>query len=809
MPILIVQAMVQTLTDQVFTALMNQAEFAVDFSGQFEQLKTGLDLTKALLADTESVNHKNNIVKAELLKLREVIYEADDVLTDCLVRDEYREDGSCSGSSLHDPFFLYRTGKKLRDINLHMKQIEKTLGMFLRAPDGIDREDAYQVRVIMSQDWNPTEIIGLDNDVEKIKGWIFDTNKILHLVGIVGMGGLGKTTVAQKIFHDLEVVGHFQKLIWVCVSQSFSPERIMRSILEGLGENVSGSGVTQILSRIQKVLKDKTCLIVMDDVWSHTDVDWWTNLCSVIPKQGSCIIVTTRHEDAAIGMGVENSRIHRPKTLDDEESWCLFKKFAFPTSKGLCPEDRLEKIGKELLKKCGGLPLAIKTLGSLLASKIDSPSQWRRILESFHALTTEGKTSSVMASLRLSYDEIPPSLKQCLLCFSIYPEDYEIRAEQLIHWWIGEGFIQSKGSRTAVEVGYEYLAELVSRCLVEIVHQRGFDGRVYKCKIHDMVRELIIMIAEEEEFCKFNEQGRQELTAKTRWLCFIDEMDEKSLKKSSKLRALLLMSSRRFNFEMNSRFLRSLRMLDLSNYTVDEHSGKDIFIWISPLKHLASLNLSGIQALKEVPSTIHKLLNLQLLLLTGCNNLVKIHPSITNMKKLIILDLGGCPIQYLPEELGRLSYFQELSGFKVMSQPRMPCFQLLEIKELINLRVLRIHVSGTTVIADNELDVLSHLRRLNVLDIDAEDCRNKNVLEMLEKLTPPPSLQELYLRNYKKETLPNWVNPGQLSRLQYLYIENGDLVNLSCGQTTWNLEGLCLKYLMRLEINWKDLEKDM
>ncbi|PRQ36442.1 putative leucine-rich repeat domain, L domain-containing protein [Rosa chinensis] len=139
----------------------------------------------------------------------------------------------------------------------------------------------------------------------------------------------------------------------------------------------------------------------------------------------------------------------------------------------------------------------------------------------------------------------------------------------------------------------------------------------------------------------------------------------------------------------------------------------------------------------------------------------------------------------------------------------MPCFRLLEIRELINLRVLRIHVSSTTVIADNELDVLSQLRRLNVLGIDAEDCRNNNVLEMIERVTPPPSHQELYLRNYKKETLPSWVNPGQISRLQYLCIENGDLVKLSSGQTTWNLEGLCLKYLMRLEVDWKDLEKDM
>lgn len=806
---LIVDSMIQTLTEQVFKALVNQAQFSLEFSGQFKQMKTGLDLARALLADTENLNHKNETVRAGLSNLKEVIYKADDVLTDCLVRDEYRKDASWAVNLLHDPFFYHRTGKKLRDINRHMKEIEKTLGRFLKAPDSIHADDSYQVRGIMSQDWNPTDTIGLDEDVEKIKGWMFDTTKPLHRVGIVGMGGLGKTTISQKIFHDVKVLAHFDKMIWVCVSQSFSAERIMRSILERLEENVSGFGLTQILRKIQGGLKGKRCLIVMDDVWSHTEVDWWTNLCSVLPEQNSCIIITTRNEDVAISMGVESLRIHRPNTLNDDESWSLFSKFAFSSSRGICPDDQFENLGKELLKKCGGLPLAIKTIGSLLASKINSPSQWRDILESFHALTTEGKASSVMASLRLSYDELPPFLKQCMLCFSIYREDAEISADQLIHWWVGEGLVQGKGSKTAVEVGYEYLAELISRCLVEIVQQRGFDGRVYKCKIHDMVREMIIMIAEEEEFCSFNEQSRQKLTANSRWLSFIDEMDEKSLKYSSKLRAMLLMSSRRFEFDRISGFLRSLRMLDLSNCTVDETCVKDLFNWISSLKRLASLNLSGIQALKEVPSSIHKLLNLQLLILNGCSHLEKIHPSIANLKKLIILDLVGCPIQYLPQGLGRLSYLQELSGFKVVNQHRKQCFQLLEIKDLIHLRVLRMHISDVAEITDNELDVLSQLKMLKVLAIDAEDCREKDVFEMLDKLTPPPSLQELYLRYYRRETLPSWVNPKQLSRLKYLCIENSDLVNLSSGHPAWKVEGLCLKYLMKLDLQWKDLEKDM
>ena len=221
-------------------------------------------------------------------------------------------------------------------------------------------------------------------------------------------------------------------------------------MLERLGKNVSGFGGSQLLSELQQVLADKTCLIVMDDVWQMTNVEWWTNLCSILPKRdgkSSCIIITTRNEGVANDMGVEPSRIHWPNTLNDTDSWSLFSKFAFSSSKGICPNSQFKELGKEIVKKCGGLPLAIKTIGALLAPKIESPAEWTHISESFHERTTEGWNNLVMASLRLSYDELPTRLKLCLLSFSIYPEDFDIRTQQLIHWWIGEGLVQDKGSK--------------------------------------------------------------------------------------------------------------------------------------------------------------------------------------------------------------------------------------------------------------------------------------------------------------------------------------------------------------------------
>ncbi|XP_048336308.2 disease resistance RPP13-like protein 4 isoform X1 [Ziziphus jujuba] len=819
----VVDAMLQILMQQIYTAVNNEVQFARDFKVEFDKMKSRLDLMTAFMTDTENLKTKNEVAKAALIKLREVIYDADNILTDCIVRDEYKKDGSCFGLSLSDPLFSHKTGKKLKDINTKMEQIEKSLGGFQRAPhhNNVQIEDSNHARGFMSQDCNPSETFGLELELTKLKEWIIETQETLLQIAVVGIGGLGKTTIAQKIFHDNEVRSRFDKIIWVCVSRAFSKEHVVKCMLERLDKKVSGFDSSQLFGELQQVLADKSCLIVMDDVW-EMDVEWWTTLCSIFPKRdgkSSCIIITTRNEDVANDMGVENSKIHRPPFLNENDGWSLFSKFAFSSNKGICPpRNGFEEIGKDIVKKCGGLPLAIKTIGALLARKIESPADWAQIRESFHDLTTEGRNKSVMASLQLSYDELPSHLKQCLLSFSIYPIDLEVRSEQLIHWWVAEGLVQGKGSKSAVEMGYEYLLQLVKRCLVEAIQQRRYDGRIYNCKIHDMVRELISMNAQEEAFCSFDEKGRQTLNAESRWLGFSDAMHGKPLGNRSKTRALMFLVSNDAKLEFGKfGMLTSLRMLDFSYSNLKEISAEDLFEWISSLKRLAHLNLTGVRGLESVPSSIRKLLNLQLLVLTRCADLKRIHPSITSLRKLVVLDLGFCPLENLPKGLGRLSCLQELSGFMVMSQLKRNCCKLLELRELKHIRVLRISISDDTEISENELNVLAHLENLKVLAIDADNCK-RNTLEILKKvdqLIPPPALQELYLRNYHRTTLPLWVCPSRLTKLQYLSIENGDLIKLTAEvedgncHTAWNIEGLCLKFLTRLDVNWTDLQKDM
>ncbi|KAJ0081126.1 hypothetical protein Patl1_09739 [Pistacia atlantica] len=251
-------AMLSVLSNEVFRALQVQAQYAIDFKDQFEVMRTKLELMGGFLSP-ENLRSNGSSLKMALQNMRKLIYEADDILTDCQIRDEYRNDGSSACSRKFSPrelYFLIGTGKKLKGINLRIESIERSLEAYPRRSKGLINGGyvGYQSKSPVAQNYDPSETIGLQNDIKEIKNWLF-TDQGPRQVGIVGMGGLGKTTIAREIFNDRDVIEYFDEVIWVPVSNNFSKEGIMRVMLKQLGEEGSGFDEADLLGEIHKKLE--------------------------------------------------------------------------------------------------------------------------------------------------------------------------------------------------------------------------------------------------------------------------------------------------------------------------------------------------------------------------------------------------------------------------------------------------------------------------------------------------------------------------------------------------------------------------
>ncbi|XP_071939038.1 putative late blight resistance protein homolog R1A-3 [Coffea arabica] len=541
-------------------------------------------------------------------------------------------------------------------------------------------------------------MVGLDDEAAKVIGRLRWGSKQVEIVPIVGMAGLGKTTLAKKVYNDSSVTCHFHIRLWCTVSQEFNMKNVLLQILCSDGkhsrkdefQNLDKHALLEKL--YQRLLKNRY-LVVFDDVW---DIKVWNELRISFPddKNQSRIIFTSRSSNVAsqVQYGREP---HKIRCLTVEESFELLQKKVFGEEEE-CPQ-ALHELGMEIVKKCWGLPFAVVVVAGILATIKHDILLWEKFAESLTSTMVSG-TDQWKKSLELSYEHLPYHLKACLLYFAAFPEDEKIGAKKLTCLWIAEGFVEIIEGEKSEDIAEEYLMDLIGRNLVMVGKNRSIGG-VKTCYIHDLIF----------EFCKGKAKEKKFLQV----LGGYDELS--TFNEPPNLPRLSICSSVE-DFIKSRLFCPHLASLLLFDATPRYDKLFNISFLFCIYKHLNVLNLEGINLrLKELPAEVESLLCLR------------------------YLALEAEDMQFIPPSIAKLSHLETfwLHSNLVVSLP----------DSIWNMKKLRhIHVRGRVAIHlpsnDNGVENLSTLPNLDTLSCLCLFKEGENLLRRI------PNIRQLKISDY-------------------------------------------------------------
>ncbi|RZB41483.1 putative disease resistance protein RGA4 [Glycine soja] len=486
-------------------------------------------------------------------------------------------------------------------------------------------------------------VIGRDNDREEIIKLLMqphphgdgDGDKSVCVIPIVGLGGMGKTTLAKLVFNDKRIDELFQLKMWVCVSDDFDIRQIIIKIINCASastsapsialahhESINNLDIEQLQSQLRHKLSGLTYLLVLDDIWNDDRAKWIElNDLIKVGAVGSKILVTTRSDSIASMVGPLYPLMFL-EGLSVENCLSLFVKWAFKEGEEK-KYPNLVDIGKEMVKKCQGVPLAVRTLGSSLFLNFDL-ERWEFVRD--HEIwNLNQKKDDILPALKLSYDQMPSYLRQCFAYFSLFPKDFGHIGSHFVSLWGSFGLLRSpSGSQKVENIARQYIAELHSRSFLEDFVDFG---HVYYFKVHDLVHDLASYVAKEE-------------------FLVVDSLE-----------ALMDTWIARY------KYLRVLHLSDSSFETLPNS--------IAKLEHLRALNLANNCKIKRLPHSICKLQNLQVLSLRGCMELQTLPKGLgilemlpewlTTMTHVKMLHIVNCPrLLYFPSDMNRLSALEDL-----------------------------------------------------------------------------------------------------------------------------------------------------
>ncbi|KAG6505284.1 putative disease resistance protein RGA3 [Zingiber officinale] len=739
---------------------------------------------RAVLEDAEEKQVKNPTVRDWLRNLKDVFYEADDFLDEFAFQALRRkmEGGeqtsqvcgvlSCFG--LSHLSFSTKAAHKIKDIRERLDGIAKERETLrLRELTDTGRFEILR-RPPTSSLVDESTVFGREKDKENIIKLLLsednnnNTTITLSVLPILGLGGLGKSTLAQIIYNDTRVTEHFDLRMWVFVSQNFNNIKLTNAMVEAATKSKFDlTNLNMLQETLAEKLKGKKFFLVLDDVWNENRVVW-EQACLPLKtgRSGSKVVVTTRNQRVAEIMGTQPA--YPLKRLSEDDCWTLFCRAAFAEDE-FADNEKLKAIGKEIVSKLDGVPLAAKTVGSMLFAKYNE-DDWQKVLNSeFWELPVN--ENDIMPPLKLSYQTLPSHLKQCFSYCSIFQKGYAFDKEKLIKIWMAQGFLQQQGEKQMEDVGSENFDDLLGRSFFHKV--KG------SYNMHDMMHALAQYVSIDE--CFIAQDGRlQGIPNKVRHLSLTSEtlqpISLEALFGFSNLRTLIVLNGFNSNpVQVPTDLfikLKCLRVLDFSNTFLEELPES-----ISNLLHLRYLDLSA-TAIAKLPDSICRLWNLQTLRLRDCFSLKGLPNGITSLINLRYLEEDSRLISNVVG-IGNLTSLRELPLFKVQKEIG---HRITELKDMTELRgrlcILNLeNVADAYEAKEAKLSSKRHIQALQLewTDYGVPDWTDENVLECLQ---PHDNLKELYIEGYNGARFPSWIGDPIFTCLTQVRLDYCKCINL-------------------------------
>ncbi|XP_058782221.1 disease resistance protein RPM1-like [Vicia villosa] len=822
---------VSLVVDHLLPLLTEEANLLRGIHKEFADIKDELESIQAFLKDadkraaTAEGDNSSEGVKTWVKQVREAAFRIEDIIDDYMIQVGQQPPRSGCVALFHklkSMISRHRIASEIRDVKSYihgMNERSERYG-FQRS---LEQRSSSSREAQISKWHDPrlsalymeeSEVVGFEEPRKKLIDWMVNGRGERTVVSVVGMGGQGKTTLAKKVFDSKDVVGHFNCRVWITVSQSYNAEDLLRKILIKLckekGDNdprdISQMDRASLTDEVRNYLQQKRYVIVFDDVWS---VHFWDDIELAVydNKNGSRIVITTRNQKVVISCKKSSFiEILKLEPLSLE----LFNKKAFKFEcDGCCPKE-LTGIANEIVQKCNGLPLAIVAIGGLLSTREKTWFEWHKFRENLSLeLKKDTNLIGIKEILGLSYDDLPYYLKSCLLYFGIYPEDYVVKSKRLIRKWIAEGFVKEEKGKTLDEVAEGYLIELIHRSLVQVSSLR-IDGKVKFCRVHDLIREMILEKNEDLNFCKHIDDGQSPLSGIIRRLSItayertnFDDLIPQN--ERSHVRSLLSFTNELSNFSFYRTIPKKYRLLKVLDYEYVRFS--DVPNELGNLVHLKYLRLNYI-TVGNIPKSIGMLHNLETLEIWHRDTLL-LPKEIGKLRKLRHLIGTIISLIELKSGIGEMTSLQTLRCVDLdMDGAAEVIKELGKLKQVRELGLINVHREDVSLLSSS-VNEMQHLEKLFVASY-----KNTDELNDLDLISLSTTLRKLTLRG-RLEKLPEWMlelqNIVEL-KLMYSRFTEDPIKSLKSLQNLLKLSigiGSCVGLKLHFEDGWFQKLKEL